>query len=367
MSTFLKNIYFFTKILQQASTEEVATWNKDSLQNALHWAAYCKEIYKQVIKKPYKEVFDQQLIKLNAVQSSPLICGDLNLQFLDKATDNLRQLLFCNCHLPEELFEELIQISLGEKEIIIKQCAELSSLHASLQIISRLERDIVNCSYDKCRPSKTGTRLSLVTIVKTEILWQRLINQISIISDEDRLDLLVLKIISNLPASKDGWEILLYLLTKKDVDINPTLWNISKDSYSKVYQFLEQFVQNNITMSKPPSIIWSVAEDLFSQVILLSFPVFSTCLRQLIDWAKQFSPVYHHHDQRNSLYTWQLQEKDSNEISTFADLSKHFMILTNCGEQPKKAVQAALESLQNQTSCSIWHDLLTKISTKDHI
>ncbi|XP_052825221.1 uncharacterized protein LOC106871123 isoform X1 [Octopus bimaculoides] len=306
MSTFLKNIYFFTKILQQASTEEVATWDKNSLQNALHWAAYCKEIYKQVIKKPYKEVFNQQIIKLNAVQSSPLICGDLNLQFLDKATDNLRQLLFCNSHLPKELFEELIQMSLGEKEIIIKQCAELNSLHASLQIISRLERDIVNCSYDKCRPSKTGSHSSLVTIVKSEILWQRLVNQISIISDEDRLDQLVLKIISNLPASKDGWEILLYFLTKKDVDINPTLWNISKDSYSKVYQFLEQFVQNNIMMSKPPSLIWSVAEDLLSQVILLSFPVFSTCLRQLIDWAKQFSPLYHHHhDQRNSLYTWQ--------------------------------------------------------------
>ncbi|GAB1608403.1 uncharacterized protein LOC115214310, partial [Argonauta hians] len=369
MSAFLKNIYFFAKILHQASTEEVATWDKVSLQNAFHWASYCQEIYYQVIEKPYKDQFNQQIVKLNSVLSSPVLCGQLELQFLSQATDHLRHFLLFNNQLPEELFEEVIISSIGQKEVIINQCSELSNIHASLHILSQLERDVFSSLSCETQPDDSGVNMASVVTVKADMLWQRILNQMSHITDEDRLNQLVWNVICKLPDSKHGWETLLCLLMKKDVNVDTQLWNISIESYSKVFQTIEEFVQKTIRESKPPSLVWSVPEELLSQAVQLSFPLFTACLHHLVDWAKQFSPDYYEKPTQQLSYTWKFEEPEEGGGAggcaiTFKELCRHFLILSRCGDQPQAAVVAVLKYLLTDTSCSIWHDIYTTISAK---
>ncbi|CAL1536614.1 unnamed protein product, partial [Lymnaea stagnalis] len=120
--TIIKNIFQFAKVLNDASGENVCHWNTKSLQNALNWADYCQEIYRQVKGMEYEAGVNRQLEEMTMFLE-PVSCLRFSVECLGNAKYLLAETLMTNPKFPstsQEILQNLIKAK-ADGPIIIQQ------------------------------------------------------------------------------------------------------------------------------------------------------------------------------------------------------------------------------------------------------
>lgn len=350
---FLKNIYFFVKILNQACSKDVADWDLNSWQNAFHWATYCEQLYQQVSHRSMKTDFEQCIQRLNSL-NLPLVCGQLNLKFLKKAGSHLTQLLIQNPYLPEMLFEETISVCMKDRKSVIMQCVDQNWQTASLQVVDRLKRCLVDCTKNRTDGCINASR-EILPEIEAKFLWDRLLLAFRASQDCERLPIAVKKIVISLNKTETGWDILLHLLQQNQHNCA----NLLDKLPSQIHSVIEDHMCKSIMQSQVPSLIWRSNRAILNEILGQSFLLFSACLTQLIQWGNKFVPVYQY--KHNFFYVWIYQPDKKFDEKSFEILTSYMRILVDSGPQQKAAVLATLRSLEAATLCCIWQDVLAAI------
>lgn len=362
VASILKNIYSFIEIVESAKSSRVQTWDETAMQNAIQWARYCEQVSSQSDGKPYRSSLDHQVRLMNQL---PLALGDaeINLEWLKRATDELRKALLQNIHLSDHLFS-VVMTTYGNHEegrsSFIKECFHISQSHVHLKSFQEIETMLQDTSATTNNKPGVQTENKDSVTAQAVLLWRFIKKNLKNGKRKERSEVHLADILKSIATDENGMTIILSTLLVSEKDKN-------EDRESCTYrQFILQWVLSNCKQSELHASaaintrsVWSSPPSLLCDVSAVYFSFFQAYIQYLVSWGNQMSVEYTDTGQG---YHWRGPLNQAN--SAFDDLLAHFRGLSESKKHLSAAVRKVLEGLGNSDEeCSVWKHILQKIKT----
>ncbi|XP_041359530.1 uncharacterized protein LOC121375901 [Gigantopelta aegis] len=355
----LKNVFTFTQVLGQASSEEAALWDTQALENALKWAQYCEQVHQHVQGKPFESDFEDQLQEMTLLLDPPL-CLSVDLALLGNATQVIQNVLLQNPHLNIQLVNGLV-CSIRDNDssggVLIQRILELGSLHGAVKISEELMQDVSLRVGDIFQHDVCLTADSLSSYSQAVVLMQHLIIQLRSTSKLDRFTQHVERLAEALVVRKDGLEVLLCCLCVESSDPLERCQLDYRKTRDVIYQWMEKASKTSSHRRK----FCEVSSLLLANVAVENDEFFQLYQNILLEWGERLVPDYTRQTDSTKLYGWRPRKESS--VGTFSSLTNHFVTLLGCN-QPQTLRQSTAEFLTDlamKSYFNIWRDVIKTV------
>lgn len=359
----LQNIYTFIRIADKAASAAVASWDAQSLHNALQWAAYCQQLATKVNGRSLEPVLEDRLQEMSQLLDRPG-AQHITLKFLNKAVDALVERLVFNPHLSDSLLQDLRQtvetkyaahVSTLQQNLASAKC----DLHFRTAVASQIKElgsllksnSIGNQAY---LPQRDPTVQNCVRLLLEQLtLW------LEKEQNSDRFERQLKDVAECLNGFPHGWSVLVMCLA---VDMSKVEIE-RRQGLRRVQQFLVIWMACHHGTSGSACPLWKVETMLLVQAAEHHVQFCDWYLRALEQLTQSLEPDYsvsashtapdtfHTH-----LYTWR-NPKTIDKTPAFDSVLLHFSHLLSADSVVKNKALAVLTARTTGSVFSIWTDL----------
>lgn len=349
VENLLRNLYCFLEILQTSRSDEVSSWDRQSLDNALKWAAFAEQVYTQSKNKPYCHQLDAELQKLGQLHWR---LGDytVNLTSLKQSKEKLMSNLLQNTYLNSELKKFLLcDLRHLRYSSVTEVCSHLTSTQALVDVLMTSE---LTSPSDR---SQDAVELSRETEARR--LCQLLTHSFR---HGSRGNAYINEKLKMFASCEDGINVIASAL-----NIASSSLNNGSITSRPVCDVLLQFFLKQVEASE--DLLWSVSPSLMTHLCCQSSDLFDHYLQCLTRCGDDLQPDYDSFVVRGRRlkHDWKLGSQARHSL-TYGDLQERLLHLVNSDCRhialaTKMQVQTLADLCTEEPS--LWKDMLCDLET----
>lgn len=365
----LHNIYTFVCIADHAATTKVASWDAQSIHNALQWAAYCQQLAVQVQGQRLEPVLEgrlqemSHLIDCQSPSSSQSHC--INLLFLSKAVDVLVERLVHNPLLSDGLLQNLqhtvetqytAHVSTLQRNLAAAKC----DLQFRAAVATKLSDLGILCKSKNSSPDFPQSKLEVQTGVR--LLLEQLTLEFEMGQDVDRFEKHLKCIAERLHQLPHGWCVLVMCLSMDMSKVEKEC----REGLRYVQHLLAAWIVTQYQTSGATCQLWQVSPSLLVQAAEQNVQFCDWYLSALQEMADTVEASYTANPLKstfhNPLYSWGLPAAPRKPV--FDNILQHLSHMLTADSVVKNKTLAVLTSKTSCRSFSVWTDLTKSLITQ---
>lgn len=345
----LRNVYCFMEILQTSRSKEVSSWDRQSLDNALKWAAFAEQVFTQSKNKPYRHQLDAELQKLGQLHWRLGDCT-VSLASLQQSKEKLTSNLLQNSYLNSEL-KKFLLCGLRHSGYcsLVEVCSHLTSTQV---LVDALMMSELTSPSDKSEDTVEPWR-----DCEARRLCQLLTHSFS---HGSRGNAHINEKLEMFASCEDGINVIASAL-----DIASSSLINGNIASRPVCDVLLQFFLRQVEASK--DLLWSVAPLLMTRLCCQSSDIFDHYIQCLMQCGADLRPDYDNFVIRGCRlkHGWKL-DSSARRLLTYSDLRERLLHLLNSDcRRVSSATRTQVQMMADLYSDepNLWKDMLCDLET----